>query len=370
MEVFNDGTPTSYQGDFVVGTPPAEKPGNKLNDKDKEELKKLFDAEKAKVDELERRAREAGILPPLGRDSKFKSALPGPGNGNGEDAGIYLPPLASTGAEVDGTVIDQSDTGVGPKSFYIATVDANGERKVYRGLTDAVGRFRFRLPALVGITAVEVFRRFDRNGRPDRGARCQVTNAPQHLRGLQRLKSIPASGPAIVEGNSAYDRAGESQGLVQMQTRGIEPHYSNVSVDGRPTGAKTLAASDRSIVAKLDSNLSLGLHTLALTSGTTATNGYSADVITQRFDPLPAMTPGNVYPVRLHVEGVPAADQAAVVFAVSGSAELATRAASQRVPIQDGVATVQIRALHAGAVSIRTRIEVARPELAPPNGEV
>ena len=350
--------------------------GSKLSKEEQEELLKLFADEKPKVDDvLEKHRKQHSMvtphpaetalanvaMPPIDRDPDYHGAVASAGDGTGNESGNYLPPLAGRGGEITGTVVAPEEQP-GPHAFYVATVDANGQRTFFQSVSDAFGHFRLVLPAAAGLAAVEVFRHFDKNGQPDQGARCQISNQPAHVPDTQPLPHAPAHGPAILEANSSYERGGQGQGLIQLQTRGVNPQHAAVLVDGKPDAVDTLAASERGIVAKLHDDVALGRHAIAVASGSRKTNVFPTDVVTLQFDQAPQLKTGEVQPVTLHVVGVGPGEQATVTFTVSGAATLESGAESVKVPLQNGTASVRIRGVRPGALTIRVLLEVDLPE--------
>jgi len=140
----------------------------------------------------------------LTSDPRFTHVKPAPGNGSGTDQGVFIAPIAHQG-ELTGTV--QSDQA-GPTAFYVATVTSNGDQQVYQSKTDEHGHFHLRIPAIVGLATLLAFTEFDKRGKPDKGATCQIIDKPTHLEGTEAAQNVPASGPAITEANTAYERGG------------------------------------------------------------------------------------------------------------------------------------------------------------------
>lgn len=281
--------------------------------------------------------------PPIGEDSQFNPETPHSGDGTGQDGGVYVPPAAGPRSEVTGTVEDPNETG--PHSYLILTFDQSGHKTFWRGVTDKLGQLHLRLPDAV--VAFELFRRFDRHGNPDLGAHCDVGN-PSHLAGTQPLPNVPNSNPAIVEGDTAYQQGGADHGVFTLHTRGNDPLDTRVLLDGKPSGVKTLAASNNSVVAQVADDTAQGRHSFAIESGGRRSNAFQADIVSLTAEPLPLSHPGTVETVRVHVNGLPAGDTATMDFQISGSSVLAAGGTKTTVPVVNGVASVQIRGIRAG----------------------
>ncbi|MBV8170882.1 MAG: hypothetical protein JO219_03015 [Candidatus Eremiobacteraeota bacterium] len=306
----------------------------------------------------------ASSTPALGSDPAYQAARPAPGDGTGTDSGVYLPPLAGPTSVITGSVVAQDEPG--PKAFYVATVDQAGHKTFFKGLTDQSGHFKLKLPEIAGgVAALLLFRHFGKDGAPDSGSTCRVSDAPTHLEDAQALAHVPSSGAAVTEANSAYEIGGQGQGLMQMQIRGLDPGNARVLVDGSAKGVETLAASDRSIVAKLADTAPLGAHRVAVASGDKQTNSFSSVFVAQRFDALAPMKPGSTQPVTLHISGLRPQDAAIVIFNVGGAAQLADGAPTQQVPVRDGKASCEIRAEHPGELIIKTVLDVALADFIP-----
>jgi hypothetical protein len=300
----------------------------------------------------------------LNFDPRYSPTAPQAQSGTGDDRGVYLPPLAGPSSEIVGTVLP--DDGTGPAAFYVGAVDGNGGKHYWKGATDSQGHFHFRVPVLAsGVAALLLFKHFDSHGQPDRGSSCQVADKPAlaRLPDAQPVIGYPAHGPAILEANTAFERGGFSQGIMQLHTRDLDPTNAHVLIDGRDAEVDTLAASDSSIVGKLHDNASLGRRVISARSGNLHTNGLNADIIAISFTPLPPLKPGVIAPLGLHVEGL-GKDPAFARFDVTGAASLADGSSSARVPIVDGQCEVNIRGQRAGQLQVRVTIDVQMPLVA------
>ena len=296
--------------------------------------------------------------PSLGGDKHYARANARPQNGTGADQGTYLPPLAGPQSEITGTVTAQE---AGPTGFYVATVTDNGATQYYRSTTDTRGHFHLRLPKVTGLAKLLLFREFDKDGRPDQGASCLIGHQA-HLENTEAVLNPPRIGPAIVEANTAYERGGFGQGLVQLHTRGTDALTSKVLLDGSDRGVDTLAASDSSMVGKLHDDVSLGRHRIGAQSGNQRTNEQLADVVTEHFDPIGALRPGQVSTVRLHIDGL-GSDPARVRFTIGGAASVADGSDTATTPVVHDTAQVDIRAKEPGQLIVRTILLVSIPEI-------
>lgn len=301
---------------------------------------------------------------PIDEDPHFKNVQPQPGDGSGTEGGVFLPPLAGRGPHslVTGTVL-APDEKPGPKTYYLGVVDAQGHKLFFRGLTDAAGRLRFVLPRFIeGVVAVDLFRKFNRDGTPDAGARCLVANEPAHVADLQQLLHVPPRGPAVLEANSAVERGGNGQGLMALQTRGTDPLTSVVRLDGSTQYVDTLAASNESVLARVHDDAPLGVHRVTVRSSTGTTNAFATTVVTETFDRLPSLKPGQNATVTLHVGGLRPQDAAVVIFSVGGAARLVNGQPTATVPVVNGAASVDIRATNPGSLQIKTTLQVRSPD--------
>ncbi|HXM17988.1 MAG TPA: hypothetical protein VN934_04185 [Candidatus Tumulicola sp.] len=295
-------------------------------------------------------------LPPLGGEDKYQPVPASPGDGTGAETGNALPSIAGTTSQISGTVLGP-DEKPGPTDFFVGTVDGSGRQSFFKSVTDRLGHFHIAKLA-PGLVELFVFRHFDRNGRPDPGVRCAITDRPMHLTDTQIVARAPNNGPAVLEANSSYARGG----LMQLQTRGTNPANAKILLDGSDNNVDTLAASDRSMVGKIHDGAAPGAKMVSVVSDGRALNAFSTRVVVQRFDPLPPLKQGSVASVTLHIEGLGPQDTAVVVFSVSGAADLATGGTTASVPVRDGIATVRIRGVRAGALNVSTELKVSSPD--------
>lgn len=302
----------------------------------------------------------------LTADPRFTHVQAAPQNGSGTDQGTFLPPLANQGV-ITGTVLASE---AGPTAFYIATVTSNGDQQIYKGKTDEHGHFHLRIPAIAGLASLLLFKEFDSQGHPDKGATCQISKQPAHLENTEPVVNVPANGPAIVEANTAYERGGFSGGVMQLHTRGTDALNSKLLLDGSDRGVDTLATSDSSMVGKLHDDVPLGRHRVGAQSGDQRTNEQLADIVTERFDPIAPLRPGQVSTVKLHIDGL-GTDPAQVKWTVGGAASVADGRDTATAPVKDGSCQLDIRAKQPGQLVIRTVLLVSIPEILgnlPPGG--
>jgi uncharacterized protein (TIGR03437 family) len=291
----------------------------------------------------------------LGEGTEFKSIQPTPGDGTAKDEGAYLPPIAGPGSTIVSSVVDPNE--VSGQGVIVGTVDETGKRKFYQATTDAVGHLPvFIVPA--GVTAIELFRQFDKNGNPSGAAHCDVGQV-SHVTTTEPLPpgQIPAHGPAITEANSAIDRGGPNHGTITLHTRATDPSTTRVLIDGKPV--ETFAASDSSVLARVPSEVPLGAHQIAVSSGGVKSNTFQADVISTQADALVPMRTGTTQTVRVHVSGVPPEHKAVMHFEVTGGARLRGGAPSAEVSVKNGMATVEIQGVHAGQLVVKYQLRVA-----------
>jgi hypothetical protein len=297
---------------------------------------------------------ETSATPTLDADSRYQAVTAQAGDGSGSDAGAFLPPLASTGGAVTGTV--RPDSGTGATGFYLGKVDAQGKASFVRGITDANGHFDFRVPA--GIVALILFKHFDKHGAPDQGATCSIGSPKTHISDLKPVVNVPARGPALIEANTAYERDGFGKGVFFLHTRDVNPLNSHVLVDGRSDSTDVLAASSDSMVGQFHDDVPLGRHTIGVSSDGRATNEQEMDLLTFAFRPIGSLKPGQVQEVVLDIQGLHG-DPAVVDFTVSGAAKVAGGGDHRRVPVVSDTATCLVQADTPGpfVVNVTVRVE-------------
>ena len=297
------------------------------------------------------------VVSPLNKDTVHTPVSPSPGIGTGVDGGVYLAPAAGPQSVMLGTVEDQNTGAAGPTDYIVGVVQPNGKKTFWHGVTDANGHFNFRLPA-IAISAVTLFRFFDKAGVPDKGAECTVGTSP--VPDVDQIPGVPTGQtPAVLGGSSSFQRGGAERGLFNLETRGNDPLNTSVVIDGRATGADVVGASNRSISARLEDDLALGRHTFAIQSDGKRSNAFEADVLEITPDPLPPQHVGSVNTVRVHVIGLPLSDSATMTFDVGGAATLLDGGSQVTVPVKNGLAEIQIRGVRSGESLVRFKLEVA-----------
>jgi hypothetical protein len=208
--------------------------------------------------------------------------------------------------------------------------------------------------------SVSVFKGFDGNGNPDAHASVTNVSSDAPVPGMTNLPStpVPAGQPAIVASSGAYDvRAG----TITVQTQNTSVADALVlDAGGR---LMTLAASDRSIIAALPSNIALGRHELTLERLLAPQSAYPEtvpfDAISLVVDPMPAVeNVGDTATPTVHVMGMPAGDSAVMEFAIGGSAELAGGGTFTSVPVVGNVASCTIVGVRSGEALVRFHLRV------------
>jgi len=121
---------------------------------------------------------------------------------------------------------------------------------------------------------------------------------------------------------------------------------------------KTLAASDSSVTARLPEDMPLGSHQVSVSSGGVKSNAFTADVVTMQGEPIGPLHIGSNAEVVVHVNGVPAKQQAVMHFEVSGAAQLRSGAANEDVPVKNGIAKVQIQSKQTGQLRVKYQISI------------
>jgi hypothetical protein len=301
-------------------------------------------------------------VPPVDKDKNFKPVQPEPGSGTGIDNGVYVPPIAGPGSYIVGSVENpNTNTPSGPTSFIVGAVLPDGKKTFWSGLTDEHGHFKLGVP--VGVLSLFGFLLFDQKGHPDQGPVCTI-GRPPHLDGTTPLTDVPgAQQPAILEGSPSYQRG--NAGLFNLHTRGNDPLTTRVLLDGKPDGVQTLAASDESLSARFANDVPLGRHRMSIESSGKRSNEFSAVLVSIVGEPLMPVKTGQVSMVRVHVEGLPPNQSASMVFHVGGASTLATGGSTMTVPVKDGIAQVQIRAVHPGQTQIQFTLLMSLPGFAP-----
>lgn len=275
-----------------------------------------------------------------------------PGDGASSES-AYLPDVAGPSSTIVATFTDQSQNGPSGQAT-VAFEDNTGRRTFFRAVTDAQHHLAFKVAE--GVAAVWLFKDFTGDRKPDDGAvRCLISRTAT-VPDSDAVTSAPTHGLAITRASSAYERGGMSNGIVSVETRGNDPATSHLLMDGSSDNINTLAASDMSVKAQLGDNAPLGRHSFSLQSGAQTSNAIPADVVSLRADPVPPGETGSVRTLTVHCDGLPASDPATMYFQVSGSAQLESGEEQTSVPVQDGIARVQIRGVRSGPALVKYKL--------------
>lgn len=284
---------------------------------------------------------------PKSEENSLQPAHDTGGNAGGDET-AYLPDVAGPSSQIVASFNDPASSG--PSDVMIAMIQDDGTAKYYRARTDARHHLAFKVAE--GVASILLFKGFH-DGKPDdAAAKCEIARdatVPQ----TDALSAVPQSGPAIVRASTAYERGGSGRGIISMQTRGADPSHTSVLLDGTTTGVDTLAASDVSVKARLADDVQLGRHSIGLQSNGKKSNAFPADVVSLRADPIPPGEPGAVETLTVHCDGLPPGDAATMTFTIGGAAQLVSGQETETVPVEDGVAKVQIRGTHGGAALVR-----------------
>jgi len=176
---------------------------------------------------------------------------------------------------------------------------------------------------------------------------------------------LPAGQPAIVASSGAYDvRAG----TITVQTQNTSVADTLLLETGAPL--TTLAASDRSMVAALPSNISLGRHELTLEQLLAPQSVYPQtvpfDAISLTVDPMPPVEEvGDTATPTVHVMGMAPGDSAVMEFSIGGSAELAGGGSFTSVPVAGNVASCTIVGVRSGEALVRFHLRILSLAAAP-----
>ncbi len=278
-----------------------------------------------------------------------------PGNGVANET-AYLPDVAGPSSVIVGTVDDPDQEG--PSAEVIVQYeDTKGRSKFFKTLTDA--QHLVHLKALADTARITLFKAFDKDGKPDaRAVHCDIAGDGV-VKGSDPIAKLPPRGPAITRASSAYERG--TRGLVNLQTRGLEPSTTMLTLDGSPRGIRTLAVSNLSAKGQIEGDATLGTHLFSATSAGGRTNDVPADVVSLRPDPLAPTRPGVVQTLTVHCDGLPPTHPAVMFFSVSGATQLADGGELATVPVKDGIAQVRIRGVHSGSAIVRFKLHVTIP---------
>jgi len=262
----------------------------------------------------------------------------------------FVPRTCDPNGYIVGTVVDPNTTG--PTGFVYATVDEHGKSTNHTGTTDATKRFEILVPA--GIALISVARRLDANGELSRPSDCKV-GRDLRIPGLRELPNPPSGTPAIVAGNSSWERSKPCE----FQTRGIDPRNVKLLIDGNSEDQHVLAASNSSVIARAAT--SPGTHTATLVSAGKPTNGVPSDYVDVAVTLTGSSEVGAEKVVALVVTGLPPDHPATCTFTITGSSEFVGGTSELTVPVVDGKASASVRNVRPGATALRWRLTVKIP---------
>lgn len=163
---------------------------------------------------------------------------------------------------------------------------------------------------------------------------------------------------AVTNASSAYERGGPDNGEFTLVVRGADARNARVLVDGVTSEVDTLSISGGNVVARLHDDIALGRHTIAVESDGVTSTRFPMDVVSVRLDPVPPSDVGQVQTVTAHVEGIPPGDNGVAEFAIGGPVQILTGGTTANVPIENGIARVQIRRTAPGATTLRVHVSV------------
>ena len=278
---------------------------------------------------------------------------------------VIAPPVASPGKQMMVTYHDLYDNPIAQTlgttkeyGFTIASLNDKITLKVDWYAAESPRPLYIDVPA--NATSVSVFKGFDSAGKPDSLASFTTVSADAPVPGMLNLPSapLPAGQPAIVASSGAYDvRAG----TITVQTQNTSVADTLLLETGQPL--TTLAASDRSMVAALPRNISLGRHALSLAELLAPQSVYPQtvpfDAISLIVDPMPPVEEvGDTATPTVHVLGMPAGDAAVMEFLVGGSAELAGGGTFTSVPVVGNVASCTIVGVRSGEALVKFHLRL------------
>ena len=278
---------------------------------------------------------------------------------------VIAPPVASPGKQMMVTYHDLYDNPIAQTlgttkeyGFTIASLNDKITLKVDWYAAESPRPLYIDVPA--NATSVSIFKGFDSAGKPDSLASFTTVSADAPVPGMLNLPSapLPAGQPAIVASSGAYDvRAG----TITVQTQNTSVADTLLLETGQPL--TTLAASDRSMVAALPRNISLGRHALSLAELLAPQSVYPQtvpfDAISLIVDPMPPVEEvGDTATPTVHVLGMPAGDAAVMEFLVGGSAELAGGGTFTSVPVVGNVASCTIVGVRSGEALVKFHLRL------------
>jgi hypothetical protein len=281
-----------------------------------------------------------------------------PGSGEAGEF-VVAPDAAGPSSSIVATFEDPQQGGASAE-LIVQVDDSKGHSKFFRAVTDI--EHQVLLPRFADAVRLTLFKSFTKDGKPDAAAvHCEITSNAL-VRGTDAVPKAPPNGLAIVRASTSYERGGSSQGLVSLQTRGVDPAKSRILMDRSADKIRTLASSDVNVKAQIANDAPLGAHTFSVRSGNSESNAVPADLIALRPDPVRPAKPGQVDTVIVHVDGLPPNHPATMSFEIGGAATLVEGGATATVPVKNGVAQVHIRAERPGQFNLRFKLLVDIPD--------
>ena len=297
--------------------------------------------------------------------ASWTPAQPDTGTATDATEEVIAPPVSSPGKQIMVTYRDNTSS-IPRFAFYEGLNPTLGQIDTGRGgvyYSDkvipepTVLSFYLNLPT--NARSVSIFKGFDGNGKPDAHASFTTVSADAPVAGMNLPGApAPAGQPAIVASAGAYDvRAG----TITVQTQNTSVADTLLLETGQPL--TTLAASDRSMVAALPRNISLGRHALSLAELLAPQSVYPQtvpfDAISLTVDPMPPVEEvGDTATPTVHVLGMPAGDAAVMEFLVGGSAELAGGGTFTSVPVVGNVASCTIVGVRSGEALVKFHLRL------------
>jgi hypothetical protein len=285
---------------------------------------------------------------------------------------IIAPAVASPGKEMmvtyhDGTPDSPSASPLIQWSFSLKPLLIVPAQDHQPLVYDAEGLTQFSFDTPVDATSATIFKGFDGAGKPDAHASVTTLSSDAPVPGMN-LPHTPlfADQPGIVASAGAYEVL---SGLITVQTQNTSVADTLLLDTEQPL--PTLAASDRSIVAALPPNISLGRHDLSLEplipSQPTSPSSVPFDAISLTVDPMPAVeNVGDTATPTVHVSGMIPGDVAVMEFAIGGSAELASGGTFTSVPVVGNVASTTIVGVRSGEALVRFHLRMLSLAPLPP----
>jgi len=287
---------------------------------------------------------------------------PQPGNGQGAGEGAYVPHASSPNGYIVGTVVDPQTNGA--TDFIVATVDAQGHKSFFRSVTDDAKRFVLFVGA--GTKLVEIAKHFGKDGDLDNPSVCSVgTDLP--VPGTRDLPTTPpANGPAIVGGDSSYERGSP----VELHARGIDPRNVQIQFDGSSNGTRVLAASDNDVVASVkpsatgstsSGGVAPGLHTATLVSDGKTTNSMRTVLIDVTASLAGSEKVGGTKVATLQIVGIPDGYPATCDFTVDGASTFESGGLSMHETVKNGTVIVKLKNMRPGQMYLHYAVNVSIP---------